>query len=120
MAGHVLAGLVTRSEASESERAWEAFVDWMAENQDRFSNTSYGSRFGYREGMDLYVIRSVVDRFLSEQFSSSRRIIKEWAAAKKIDSYQHGGKIRYDIPGKALEGGVRARVIKVLSGTVVQ
>lgn len=113
-AGHVLAGLVTRLEASESERAWETFIDWLAENQDRFSNSAYGSRFGYREDMSLCVIRSVVDRFLSEQFSSSRRIIREWAAAGKIESYHHGGKIRFDSPGKILEGGVRARVIKVM------
>lgn len=126
MAGHVLAGLVTRSEASESERAWEAFVDWMAENQDRFSGTSYGPKVGYRDGMEICVIRSVVDRFLSEQFSSSRRIIKEWAAAGKIQIYQEKGKIRYDFMGKALEGGLRPRVMKLKgfifssSGTVEQ
>jgi len=114
-AAQVLAGLVTRSEASEPERAWETFIDWLAENQDRFTERASGPRFGYRESLNLYVIRSVVDRFLSEQFSSSRRIIREWAAAGKIDSYHHGGKIRYDIPGKILESGVRARVIKVIN-----
>lgn len=126
MAGHVLAGLVTRSEASESERAWESFVDWMAENQDRFSSNSYGSRFGYREGMEICVIRSVVDRFLSEHFSSSRRVIRDWAAAGKIQIYQEKGKIRYDFMGKGLEGGLRPRVMKLKgfifanSGTVEQ
>ena len=61
----------------------------------------------------MYVIRSVVDRFLSEQFSSSRKIIRDWAAATKIEVYQEKEKIRYDFMGKVQEGGIRPRVIKI-------
>jgi len=114
-AGHVLAGLITRIEASESERAWKAFVDWLAENQDKLSNNVYGSRIGYREDINLYIIRDVVNRFLEERFSSSRRIIREWATSGKIESYYHSGKIRYDVKGKVMEGGIRPQVIKLKS-----
>lgn len=112
-ANHILSGLVTMSEASESERAWDEFIDWLAENQERFSDRSMGPRFGYREHIDLYVIRSVVDRFLTEKFSGSRKIIREWAAAGKIETFHRGGKTRYDTMGKALDGGIRPQVIKV-------
>ena len=111
--GHILDGLATRTEASESGRAWEAFVDFLAENQDRFSSRTSGPRFGYRDGPDMYVIRSVVDRFLSEQFSSSRKIIRDWATAGNIYCCQEAGKIRYDFRGKLQEGGVRPRVLKL-------
>ncbi|CCO08257.1 DUF927 domain-containing protein [Desulforamulus hydrothermalis] len=118
--GHILTGLITKKEASESERAWEAFKDWIAENQAMFKERTNGPCFGYIEKGDMpfdkpdfYVIRSVVDQFLSERFSSSRKIIREWALTGKIESYNHGGKIRYDAPGRVLESGVRARVIKI-------
>lgn len=118
-AGHVLAGLIAKVEASEAGRAWEAFVDWIAENQYMFSDRTSGPRLGYIEKATpfesggIFVIRSAVDQFLSERFSNSRKIIREWAAEGKIESFQNAGKIRYDTMGKALDGGVRPRVIKL-------
>jgi hypothetical protein len=119
---HVLSGLVARSEASESGRAWNMFVDWLAENRDRFSSTTQGPKYGYYhsdkqnpKALNLYVIRSVLEKFLSDSFSSSRKIIREWAQENKIETFYRGGKMRYDTMGKAMDGGIRPQVLKLKS-----
>lgn len=112
-AGHILAGLITRSEASESERAWAAFIDWLAENQERLTDKFAGPKIGYQELKSLYIIRDVVNRFLDERFSGNRRILKEWAATGKIGTFLRAGKQRYDTMGKTLDGGIRPCVIKI-------
>jgi len=121
-AGQILAGLITRSDASEAGRAWNIFVDWLAENQDRFSLTSQGPKYGYYlqekqnpKKIDIYIIRSVVDKFLTDNFSASRKIIREWANLGKIETFYRGGKMRYDTMGKTMEGGIRPQVIMVKS-----
>lgn len=124
-ASHIMAGLITRTEASEAGRAWESFVDWIAENMDRFKDRSNGPRYGYvtDEGkipfetgeIGLFVIRSIVDQFLTERFSSNRKILREWAASGYIESTQENGKLRYDFRGKTIDGGIRPRVIKIKS-----
>ena len=110
---HVLTDLATRLEASESERAWDAFIDWMAENEDKFSGRANGPRYGYREGPDTFVIRSIVDRFLTDNYSGARRIIKEWGLMGRIEAFNHGGKTRFDTRGKSMDGGFRPQVIKL-------
>ena len=114
-AEHILSGLITRVEASESERAWESFVDWLAENQERLTDKFAGPKIGYQELKNLYIIRDVVNRFLEERFSSSRRILREWAATGKIGTFPDAGKTRYDTRGKILDGGIRPRVIKIIN-----
>jgi len=114
-AAHVLAGLVTRIEASESERAWETFIDWLAENEDRFTILT-GPRFGYRVGMDLYIIRDVLKKFLTERFSSSSKIINEWGADGKIATFYEGGRKRFDTRHRRIDG-IQPRVIKLSKGS---
>ena len=121
-AGQILAGLITRSDASEAGRAWNIFVDWLAENQDRFSGSTSGPKYGYHlqdkqnpKKIDIFIIRSVVDKFLTDNFSASRKIIREWANLGKIETFYRGGKMRYDTMGKTMDGGVRPQVIMVKS-----
>ena len=120
---HVLGCLVARSEASESGRAWNAFIDWIAENRSRLSEHSspcigYIDKPSPQDTGGTYIIRSVIDQFLSERFSSSRKIIREWALDGKIVSYQEGKNTRCDFRGRTLSGGIRPRVIKIKdSGT---
>ena len=121
-AGQILSGLITRSDASEAGRAWNIFVDWLAENQDRFSGSTQGPKYGYYlqdkqnpKKIDIFIIRSVVDKFLTDNFSASRKIIREWASLGKIETFYRGGKVRYDTMGKVLDGGVRPQVIMVKS-----
>jgi hypothetical protein len=112
-AGNILSGLITRIEASESERAWEAFIDWLAENHERLTDKYAGPKIGYQELKNLYVIRDVVNRFLDERFSSNRRILREWAVTGKVETFYDAGKSRYDTAGKIMNGGIRPRVIKI-------
>ena len=109
----VLAGLPTKADASEAERAWVSFVDWLAEHDHQFNNNAIGPKLGYREHGALCIIRRVVNEWLDENFSNSRKIIKDWAEGGKIKPYQETGRIKYDHVGKAMEGGVRPRVIKL-------
>ncbi len=127
-AHHILSGLITKTEASEAGRAWEVFVDWLAENKDRLTGKGPGPHFGYvtenknpfEDGEPgLFVIRSVVDKFLIDRFSGSRKIIREWATLGFIETYEESGKIRYDYRGKTLEGGIRPRVIKIKESILV-
>jgi hypothetical protein len=104
--------LITKAEASESERAWIAFIDWLAENEEKFSGRVAGQRYGYKELNDLYVIRNVVNNFLAENYSNSSKIINEWGLSGKICSFPENGKIRYDIRYKRINGS-QPRVIKL-------
>lgn len=114
IAGHILSGLITRTEASESERAWELFIDWLSANEDRFAAHVAGERFGYRVLNDLFVIRKNLNEFLAKNFSSSAKIVSEWGKAGKIQSFHENGKKTYDTRFKRIEEGFQPRVIKPL------
>ena len=107
MGGEIAGSVIRKCESSESERAWLAFMDWVGENSDKLSN-SYSSRIGVKDGVNIYLIRSVVDKFLS-QYSSAQKIIKDWASQGKIRTWKDGGKNRFDY--KRSIGGARVRCI---------
>jgi len=107
MIAEIASKLIRQCEASESERAWLAFMDWVGENSDKLSN-SYSSRIGTKDGVNIYLIRSVVDKFLS-QYSSAQKIIKDWAGQGKIRTWRDGEKNRFDY--KRSIGGARVRCI---------
>lgn len=110
--------LIRQCESSESERAWLVFMDWVGENSDKLSN-SYSSRIGVKDGVNIYLIRSVVDKFLS-QYSSAQKIIKDWAEQGKIRTWKDGDKNRFDY--RKSIGGTQVRCIvfpEIPSGLVV-
>lgn len=112
-AKQVMGELITSIEASESERAWEVFIDWLAENEDRFSIYG-GGRYGYTVNDEIYVIRNVVNKFLSERFSNYTKIVAEWGETGKIQTFYEGKAKKYDCRFKRVEG-TQPRVIKILN-----
>jgi hypothetical protein len=107
MGAEIAGKLIRQCESSESERAWLAFMDWVGENSDKLSN-SYSSRIGVKDGVNIYLIRSVVDKFLS-QYSSAQKIIKDWGDQGKIMTWKDGDKNRFSY--KRSIGGARVRCI---------
>lgn len=96
MSRTILEDLITLSEASEAERAWEEFVDYLAENEEKFSDRTMGQRFGIKKDNYTYVIRRVVDEFLTNRGSSPKKIVKDWGDSGKIGSFTSSGKKRFD------------------------
>ena len=118
-AENILSGLITKAEANESERAWNLFIGWLAENQERLSNRSSGTRIGYTENNNVCVFRKAVNDFLMDNFSNSRKIISDWGATGKIEVFGEKNKNgdiaqrKYDTISKTLEGSFRTRVIRL-------
>jgi len=99
--------LIRMVDASESERAWVEFIDWVGENHERLG--SYGAtKIGTKDGTNIYVIRRVVDEFLSK-YSSSQKIIRAWADQGKIRMWKDGEKNRFDY--RKSIGGLQTRCI---------
>jgi Superfamily II helicase and inactivated derivatives len=107
MAAAIADKLILRIDASESERAWLEFKDWVGENSDRLTN-SYPTKIGTKDGINIYIIRRVVNEFLS-QYSSPQKIIQSWATTEKIRTWKEGEKMRFDY--KKSLGGSQVRCI---------
>jgi len=114
-ASKILEALPTRLEASESERAWLEFRDWLVLVSDRLNVSSMGEMYGYEEAPGkLCVIRSKVNEWINSRYSSARKILKEWGEAGYIEVYRDGNMIRYDKKGKTIKG-IQSRVVKIIS-----
>ena len=108
--GNVIAEkLIRRQDASESERAWLEFMDWVGANSEKLSCGYTNTRIGTREGGQVFVIRSVANEFL-EKYSSSQKIIRSWADTGKITTWTDpSGKNRFDNEKRL--GGAKVRCI---------
>lgn len=109
MGAQIAEKLIRRVEASESERAWLEFMDWVGENNEKL-NTSYSNtKIGLKDGTNIYIIRRVVNEFL-EKYSSAQKIIQAWADTGKIKQrVDAAGKMRFDVQKKL--GGAVVRCI---------
>jgi len=100
--------LIRMVDASESERAWLEFQDWVAINHEKLSTSYSNTKIGIKESGNIYIIRSIVDEFL-QKYSSAQKIIKSWAEKGKIKTWKDGEKLRFDT--KKSLGGARPRCI---------
>ncbi|SHH87149.1 DUF927 domain-containing protein [Desulfosporosinus lacus] len=101
--------LIKLVEASESERAWLEFMDYLGENHEKFSTTYSNTKIGTRDAGNIYIIRRVVNDFL-EKYSSAQKIIRAWADQGKIHSKVDAtGKLRFDVEKRF--GGAKVRCI---------
>jgi putative DNA primase/helicase len=101
--------LIRRVEASESERAWLEFQDWVGENHEKLSTSYSNIKIGTKDSGYIYIIRRVVNEFL-ERYSSAQKIIQAWADTGKIKtSIDSTGKMRFDTQKKL--GGAVVRCI---------
>ena len=110
MGAEIAEKLIRKCDASESERAWLEFMDWVGINHEKLSSSYSNTKIGLKDDVgNIYIIRSVVNDFL-EKYSSARKIIQSWADTKKIQSRSDSdGKIRFDI--KKSLGGAQVRCI---------
>jgi len=106
--------LIRKVEASESERAWLEFQDWVGENHEKLSTSYSNTKIGMKDpadviGGNIYIIRRVVNEFL-EKYSSAEKIIRAWADQGKIRIWQGTkGEMRFDIRKRL--GGAQVRCI---------
>ncbi|MHB1651407.1 MAG: DUF927 domain-containing protein [Desulfitobacteriaceae bacterium] len=109
MATAVANKLIRRVEASESERAWLEFQDWVGENHEKLSSLYTNTKIGTKEAGNIYVIRRLVNEFL-EKYSSAQKIIQAWADTGKIQTWTDAtGKVRFDTEKRF--GGAKVRCI---------
>lgn len=101
--------LIKRVDASESERAWLEFQDWVGEHHEQLGTAYSNTKIGSKDAGNIYVIRRVVNEFL-EKYSSAEKIIHAWADQGKIlTSNDATGKLRFDIRKRL--GGAQVRCI---------
>ena len=105
--------LIRRIEASESERAWLEFMDWVGENHEKLSTSYSNTKIGMKDppesgSKNIYIIRRVVNEFL-DKYSSAEKIIRAWADQGKIQSKVDAKGRRFDIPKRL--GGALVRCI---------
>jgi len=109
MAHAIAEKLIRRHEASESERAWLEFMDWVGEHHEQLSGVYSIIKIGVRESGNIYIIRRVVNEFL-EKYSSAQKIIWAWADTGKIMTWMDStGKKRFDSEKRL--GGAKVRCI---------
>lgn len=101
--------MISKIAASESERAWLEFQDWIGENHEKLSISYSNVKIGTKDGGNIYIIRRVVNEFL-EKYSSAQKIIQAWADTGKIlVRNDPSGKQRFDIQKRL--GGATVRCI---------
>lgn len=100
--------LIKKVDASESERAWLEFQDWVGENSEYLKDFTT-KKIGMKDGTNIYVIRSLVNEFLAK-YSSALKIIRSWADTGKIKTWTDSkGELRFDTEKRF--GGVKPRCI---------
>lgn len=102
--------LIKRVDASESERAWLEFMDWVGENHEKLSTSYSNTKIGIKDEVgNIYIIRRVVNEFL-EKYSSAQKIVQAWGDTDKIKTWLGSdGKKRFDKQRKL--GGAPVRCI---------
>ena len=89
MVEQIINELITKSEADESERAWEWLPDWLAANENRFmggaiSTKNMGIVLGYKDGGYVYIIKTELNKALREEGFNPNKVLGAWADSGKI------------------------------------
>lgn len=106
MAETIIEEIVTKNEASESERAWEWLPDWLATNEGRFGVTAKGGIpvLGYVEDEFVYIIKSELAKAMKAEGYNPDKIFKQWTDQGKIPYTQRGERRDLGVRGKRING----------------
>jgi hypothetical protein len=107
MAEAVIQEIITKTEASEAERAWDWLPDWLAANEVRFGTTySKNSQpiLGYLEDGYIYIIKTELAKGLKSEGFNPDKIFKQWADSGKIPVTVQGKSRALAVKGKRING----------------
>ena len=106
-----------RSSTSEAQRAWDNLQGFIAENTSKYYslNTMRDPLIwhGYVLNGNTYILRTVLNNWLDSNYSSARKVLKEWASMGLIETYTQAGKTRLDILSSRIIPMQRTRVVKL-------
>lgn len=106
MANTIIEEIITKVEASESDRALDWLPDWLAANEGRFG--LYGKTgqaiLGYMDGDYVYIIKSELSKALKQEGFNPDKIFKQWADQDKIPFSMQGSTRNLGIKGKRING----------------
>lgn len=89
MVEKIIDDLITKSEADESERAWEWLPDWLAANENRFQKRYDQKKnmmplLGYIDNDGYNIIKTELEKALREEGFNSNKVLSAWADSGKI------------------------------------
>jgi hypothetical protein len=117
MADGILAELISRTEADESERAWAWLQDWIAVNDGRFMKKYREQKYagpilGYIDGDCVHIIKTELCNAMKLEGYSPEKLFRNWADKDWIPCSTLGGKRTFGTRGKNINGA-RPYVISV-------
>lgn len=119
MGSDILGEMITKAEASESERAWDWLQDWIAANihkiQSDYSpgNQSYGTILGYSDAEHIYLIKGELSNAMRDAGFSPEKIYRRWADEDRIPvAIRTNGQRDYGIKRERI-GGVQPWLIRI-------
>ncbi|WP_425057636.1 DUF927 domain-containing protein [Sporomusa carbonis] len=122
MVEKIIDEIITKAEASESERAWEWLPDWLAANENRFQGfdqSKYiGEVFGYRESGKIFIIKNILVKALKDEGFNSNKVLSAWADEKKFPCDVLNGKRTFGIRSSREINNSRPYVICIYPETV--
>ncbi len=114
MANTIIEEIITKVEASESDRALDWLPDWLAANEGRFG--LYGKTgqaiLGYMDGDYVYIIKSELSKALKQEGFNPDKIFKQWADSNVIPCTPQGEKRAIGVRGRRING-VQPWLIKI-------
>jgi hypothetical protein len=107
----ILAELIGKSGASETDRGWDWLQDWVAVNQHRFEQNSsydkksYGDIIGYSDETAIYLIKTELSNALRDAGFSPEKLYRQWHSEGKIPcTPRPDGRIEYGMRGRRMGG----------------
>jgi putative DNA primase/helicase len=117
----ILAELVVKSEANESERAWDWLQDWIAANsaklQKEYAHKEHvGTVIGYVDMEYVYIIKTELSNAMRNEGFSPEKVYRAWADEGRIPvNVRTNGQKDYGIKGRSI-GGSQPWVIRIPIG----
>ncbi len=105
----ILAELVMKNEANESERAWDWLQDWIAANsaklqKDYASREHIGTVIGYSDMEYVYLIKTELSNAMRNEGYSPEKVYRAWADEGRIPVTEESGRKWYGIKGNRIAG----------------
>lgn len=114
MANTIIEEIITKTEASEADRALDWLPDWLATNDGRFG--LYGKPgqniLGYMDDGYVYIIKSELSKALKIEGFNPDKVFKQWADQNKMPCTPRGDRRDIGIKGKRING-VQPWLIKI-------